>query len=85
MRRASRSAVAQALQSSGIMAPRSAQLQCILSVDSAQAFDRERAAMKCFPFVAVSLCVASLTACSFKEERVVQPAPAVVTSVPPAP
>ena len=41
------------------MAPRSAQLQCILAVDSAQAFDRERAAMKCFPFVAVSLCVAS--------------------------
>ena len=25
--------------------------------------------MKSFPFVAVSLCVASLAACSFKEER----------------
>jgi hypothetical protein len=40
--------------------------------------------MKCFPFVAVSVCVASLAACSIKEERVVQPAPAaVVTPVPP--
>jgi hypothetical protein len=40
--------------------------------------------MKCFPFVAVSLYVASLTACSYKEERVVQPAPAppVVTPAP---
>ena len=39
--------------------------------------------MKCCTFVAVSLCVASLAACSFKEERVVQPAPAVVTPAPP--
>jgi hypothetical protein len=41
--------------------------------------------MKCFSFVAISLCVASLAACSFKEERVVQPAPApaVVTPAPP--
>jgi hypothetical protein len=43
--------------------------------------------MRWFPFVAVSLCVASLAACSFKEERVVQPAPApapaVVTPAPP--
>ena len=42
--------------------------------------------MKCFQFVAISVCVASLAACSFKEERVVQPAPApapaVVTPVP---
>ena len=40
--------------------------------------------MKCFQFVAVTVCVASLAACSFKEERVVQPAPApaVVTPVP---
>jgi len=41
--------------------------------------------MKCLPFVAVSVCVASVVACSIKEERVVQPAPppAVVTPVPP--
>jgi hypothetical protein len=32
--------------------------------------------MKCFPVFAVSVCVASLAACSIKEERVVQPAPA---------
>jgi hypothetical protein len=40
--------------------------------------------MKCFQFVAISVCVASLAACSFREERVVQPAPApaVVTPVP---
>jgi hypothetical protein len=42
--------------------------------------------MKCFPVFAVSVCVASLAACSIKEERVVQPAPApapaVVTPVP---
>jgi hypothetical protein len=40
--------------------------------------------MKCFPFFALSFCVASLAACSIKEERVVQPAPAaaVVTPVP---
>ena len=82
MRRASRSAVAQALQSSGMIAPPAAQLQCLVAVD-AQAFNRERR-MKCFPFVAVSLYVASLAACSYKEERVVQPAPApaAVTAVP---
>jgi hypothetical protein len=40
--------------------------------------------MKCLPFVAVSVRVASVVACSIKEERVVQPAPApaVVTPVP---
>jgi hypothetical protein len=40
--------------------------------------------MKCFPFVTLSVCVASLAACSVKEERIVQPAPApaVVTPTP---
>jgi hypothetical protein len=40
--------------------------------------------MKCLPFVAVSVCVTSVVACSIKEERVVQPAPApaVVTPAP---
>ena len=42
--------------------------------------------MKCFPVVVVSACVASLAACSFREERVVQPAPApAATVVTPAP
>jgi hypothetical protein len=40
--------------------------------------------MKCFPFVALSICVTSLAACSVKNERVVQPAPAA-TVVTPAP
>jgi hypothetical protein len=40
--------------------------------------------MKCFQFFALSVCVTSLAACSVKEERVVQPAPApaVVTPAP---
>jgi hypothetical protein len=52
--------------------------------------DRERrheigsAVMKSLFFVAAFVCVASLAACSFKEERVVQPAPAP-TVVTPAP
>ena len=41
--------------------------------------------MKCFPIVAVSVCVASLAACSIKEERVVQPAPAPAVVTPVAP
>jgi hypothetical protein len=40
--------------------------------------------MKFLFFVAAFVCVASLAACSFKEERVVQPAPAP-TVVTPAP
>jgi hypothetical protein len=40
--------------------------------------------MKCLRLIAVSVCVASVVACSIKEERVVQPAPApaVVTPAP---
>jgi hypothetical protein len=40
--------------------------------------------MKFFPFVVFIVCVTSLGACSVKNERVVQPAPAttVVTSPP---
>ena len=37
--------------------------------------------MKCFPIVAVGVCIASLAACSVKEERTVQPAPAPVPVV----
>ena len=43
--------------------------------------------MKCFPIVAVGVCIASLAACSVKQERTVQPAPApaaVVTQPVPA-
>ena len=40
--------------------------------------------MKSLAFVAASVCVASLAACSVKEERVVQPAP-TPTVVTPAP
>jgi hypothetical protein len=40
--------------------------------------------MKVFPFVVLSVCVTSLGACSVKNERVVQPAPAA-TVVTPAP
>jgi hypothetical protein len=41
--------------------------------------------MKCLPFVAASVSLAALAACSIREERVVQPAPApaVVTPAPP--
>jgi hypothetical protein len=41
--------------------------------------------MKILPIVAVGVCVASLAACTVREERVVQPAPAaaVVTPAPP--
>jgi hypothetical protein len=37
--------------------------------------------MKCFPIIAAAVCSVGLAACSVKEERIVQPAPAPVAAV----
>jgi hypothetical protein len=37
--------------------------------------------MKCFPIIAASVCGVGLAACSIKQERTVQPAPAAAPAV----